>query len=599
MSEQGSEIDPAACDVATWCGMRRGTRPGTPRGTRPGVRAIAFAVALAAATLPSALPWAMAGAADAPARLEVPRAAAGFRLSVLATGSRISGANGMHVGPDGLLYVASVVGSELLVLDPADGRVVRRLAHADGVEGPDDIAFGPDGGFYWTSILSGEVAGMRPDGTRIVAAQIGPGVNPITFSPTGRLFVAQCFFGTGLFEVDPAGVKPPRSIRDDLGPECGLNGMDWGPDGRLYGPRWFRGEVVSLDVDSGEMRTELTGVEVPAAVKFDSKGRLHVLDTLAGKVLRVHRAADGTATTEVIARLPPGLDNFAFDAADTLYVSSFVDGFVVRVNADGSQTMLSPAGMSSPGGVAVRITADGVEAVVADLQALRGFGAGDGVVRFTEPNVLGVSPMGTALNVSIDGEHLVLASWVDNDVRVWNQREHRVVERHEGLQEPVAAVRFGAGLAIAEHKAGRVILMQADGGSRVLATGFAAPTGLVVRGDDLFMTDRSTGTLLRLVADGEPLTAPEVVLEGLASPEGVALYRDGFAIVEAGAGTVTVIDREGRRSTAAHLPIGLPAGSAAQPPSFVFNGIASTGDGALIVTDERSRTLLRIERVVP
>jgi sugar lactone lactonase YvrE len=561
---------------------------------------------LPAATLAVAFTMAagMSAQADAPSTVDAAVAAAGHRIEVLATGSRISGANGMQVGPDGRLYVASVVGSELLVLDTADGRVVRRFTHADGVEGPDDVAFAPDGSVYWTSILSGEVAGFRPDGTRVVAARIGPGVNPLTFSPSGRLFVAQCFFGTGLFEVDPDGVEPPRVIRDDLGPRCGLNGMDWGPDGRLYGPRWFRGEVVSIDVDTGEMRTELTGVQVPAAVKFDSTGRLHVLDTLAGQVLRVKGGAGGAVRTvsqdaEVVARFPPGLDNFAFDSADTLYVSSFVDGFVARVNADGTQTMLSPAGMSSPGGVAVRITAEGVEAVVADLQALRGFDASSGKVHFTEANVLGVSPMGTALNVSIDGEHLVLASWVDNDVRVWSQREQRVVERHEGLQEPVAAVRFGGGLAIAEHKAGRVILMQADGQFRVLASGLAAPTGLVVRGDDLYLTERSQGMLLRLVTDGAPLARPETVIDGLAAPEGVALYRDGFAIVEAGTGAVTVVDGEGRRTTVATLPVGLPAGSAAQPPSFVFNGIASMGDGGLIVTDERSRALLRIVPVSP
>ena len=565
-------------------------------------RARALPAATLAVALATAAGLGTTALAGAPTTVDGAVAAAGHRIEVLATGSRISGANGMQVGPDGRLYVASVVGSELLVLDTTDGRVVRRFTHADGVEGPDDVAFAPDGSFYWTSILTGEVAGFRPDGTRVVAARIGPGVNPLTFSPSGRLFVAQCFFGTGLFEVDPDGVEPPRVIRDDLGPRCGLNGMDWGPDGRLYGPRWFRGEVVSIDVDTGEMRTELTGVQVPAAVKFDSKGRLHVLDTLAGQVLRVQRRTDGAAatgpTTEVVASFPPGLDNFAFDSADTLYVSSFVDGFVARVNADGTQTMLSPAGMSSPGGVAVRVTADGVEAVVADLQALRGFDARSGKVHFTEANVLGVSPMGTALNVSIDGDDLVLASWVDNDVRVWNQRDRRVLERHEGLQEPVAAVRFGGGLAIAEHKAGRVILLK-DGQQQVLASGLAAPTGLVVRGDDLYLTERSQGTLLRLVADGAPLARPEVVLDGLAAPEGVALHRDGFAIVEAGTGAVTVVDGEGQRTTVAMLPIGLPAGSAAQPPSFVFNGIASTADGALIVTDERSRTLLRIEAVAP
>ena len=127
-----------------------------------------------------------------------------------------------------------------------------------------------------------------PDGdTRIVAAP-GVGVNPITFSDDGRLFVSQCFMDTRLFELDPQGVDEPRLIRDDLGPDCGLNGMDWGSaDGRLYGPRWFRGEVARVDVDSAELETVADGFEVPAAVKFDSLGRLHVLDSLRGEVIRL------------------------------------------------------------------------------------------------------------------------------------------------------------------------------------------------------------------------------------------------------------------------------------------------------------------------
>ena len=58
-------------------------------------------------------------------------------------------------------------------------------------------------------------------------------VNPITFSEDGRLFVALDFFGDALYELDPDLVKPPRLITQDLG---WLNGIDWGPDGFLYGP---------------------------------------------------------------------------------------------------------------------------------------------------------------------------------------------------------------------------------------------------------------------------------------------------------------------------------------------------------------------------
>jgi len=277
---------------------------------------------------------------EAPAPLEVKR---------LTGGASISGANGLHFSPDGRLFVASVIGSELVVLDPDSGEVLERLV--EGVDGPDDVAFNQAGDFFWTSILTGEVAGITAAGERITAARLTPGVNPITFSDDGRLFVAQCFFDDKLFEVDPDGVNPARLISDQLGPGCGLNGMDWGPDGRLYGPRWFQNQVVSFDVDEGDMRIEATGFNVPAAVKFDSQGVLHVLDTGAGSVVRVQ---DGRQS--VVAVLEQGLDNLAFDADDRLFVSSFVDGTVWRVAPDGSLVELQPGGMAHPGALAARAT---------------------------------------------------------------------------------------------------------------------------------------------------------------------------------------------------------------------------------------------------
>ena len=91
-------------------------------------------------------------------------------LEVIATGANIAGANGIHFGPDGLLYIASVIGSDLTVINPDTGEEVKRYTAADGVIGPDDVAFASDGSFYWTSILTGEVAGFDTNGEKIIAA---------------------------------------------------------------------------------------------------------------------------------------------------------------------------------------------------------------------------------------------------------------------------------------------------------------------------------------------------------------------------------------------------------------------------------------------
>jgi sugar lactone lactonase YvrE len=524
-------------------------------------------------------------------RTEAPpvEAPAEHSVRVLATGAAISGANGIHFGPDGLLYVASVLGSELVVLDPDSGEVKRRIA--EGVDSPDDVAFHSDGTVYWTSILTGEVAGLRPDGSRVRAAQLTPGSNPITFSPDDRLFVSQCFFDDKLYEVDPAGVEAPRLISDELGPHCGLNGMDWGPDDRLYGPRWFRGEVVSFDVDSLEMRTEADGFKVPAAVKFDSKGRLHVLDTAEGAVVRV----DGDER-QVVASFEPGLDNLAFDENDRLFVSSFVDGSVARVEPDGSNTLIAPAGLAHPGGVTLRQGDRGREVVVADLQSVRGFDADTGESTFVHRNVFGVSEMGSATNISMDGANMILTSWLDGTVKIWDPEAASLVASHGPLAQPVSALRYEGRIVVAEHGSGRVIALGSEGAeAAVIASNLPAPTGLAVSEGDLFVSDRARGEVLRIARGGVALQPPEVVATGLSSPEGLAIGPRGLVVVEGDSGRILEIDPGGESRVIASIEGGSPPPSDQQPPSMVFNGIAVGDDGAVFATGEARRILYRID----
>jgi len=505
-------------------------------------------------------------------------------MEVLATGSNIAGANGVYVGPDGYLYVASVVGSDITVIDPETGKEIKRYTEADGVNGPDDLAFAPDGAFYWTSFLTGEVAGFTKDGKRVVAAQLSPGVNPITFSDDGRLFIAQCFTGVNVYELDPAGQQEPRLISDSLGPGCGLNGMDWGPDGRLYGPRWFTGEVVSFDVDDNTMRVEASGFGTPAAVKFNSRGELHVLDTKSGEVVKV---TDGKK--QVLAKLDPGLDNFAFDKDDRIFVSSFADGFVKRVNKDGSITELQPGGICNAGGITIWQG----HPVIADLHAIRSYYADSGQPIFTERNVLGVGEMGGALNLASDGENLILVSWFDGDVRVWDPIMRKRLARYGDLSMPVAAVRYHDGIAVAEHGKHRVVVLS-DAGESVIASDLPAPTGLVVDQGDLYVSDRARGQILMIASDGKPMDEPYVVADDLDTPEGFVLTPEGFVVIEADPGRVTRINSAGDRQVLARMPPGRQATSEAEPPSMVFNGIAATEDGTLFVTGEMDHVLYRI-----
>lgn len=305
-------------------------------------------------------------------------------LKVLVRGATLHGSNGMYFDAQDRLHVASVWGREIAVVNPKNGELLDRIGPDRGVEGPDDLFVCADGTIYQTSIVTGHVIRISPDGT-VKRQFVAPGVNPITFSDDGRLFVALDFFGDGLFEIDPELNAPPRSIiAGNLG---WMNGMDWGPDGRLYGPVMLRGVVASLDVDSCNASSDpwkecdlrvVTSGGV-SAVKFDSTGSLYAVEG-EGRVWRIDPVS---GVKWLVSEVRGSLDNLAFDSSDNLYVSNFDDGFVWHIKPNGKAKTILDGGPIAPGGIAVVPRSDGKGGVkesifVADIWRLREFA---GVVR--------------------------------------------------------------------------------------------------------------------------------------------------------------------------------------------------------------------------
>ena len=310
-----------------------------------------------------------------------------------------------------------------------------------------------------------------------------------------------------------------------------------------------------------------------------------MLDTAADAVIRVTGL-----TQHVVAKLVPGLDNLAFDSADRLYVSSFTDGAVLRVEDDGTLTELVTGGMAHPGGITA-ITRGGVtELVVADLHSIRGFNIDSGASTFTQRNVLGMGALGSALAVAADGENLILTAWTDNNVRVWDPAAETTLERYDNLSMPVSAVRYAGGIAVAEHAGGRVRLIGGER-SRLFAEGLNAPTALLTDGDRLWVSDRNDGRVLLIAQGGEPVE-PVVIAEGIAYPEGLAMWRDEVLVLEGETGRVLAIDDEGVRLLVT-IGVGSPAASAAQPPSMIFNDILVVGN-VLYATDELKRQIYAV-----
>ncbi len=202
--------------------------------------------------------------------------------------------------------------------------------------------------------------------------------------------------------------------------------------------------------------------------------------------------------------------------------------------------------------------------------------------------------MGGALNLSTDNDKLILVSWVDGDIRVWDPVAMEVVERHDGLAGPVAAVRYAGKIIATEHGTNTIIGLDNNGRTQYMS--IDAPTGLASSDGSLYVTSRSEGKIYKIGADNSMLDEPTLVVQGLTDPEGLTIVGDEFVIVQGSDGQIVATDPKGEGKTLATIAAGTEAPSADQPPSMVFNGVTAMPDGTLYATGETNRVLYRLTR---
>jgi sugar lactone lactonase YvrE len=403
---------------------------------------------------------------------------------------------------------------------------------------------------------------LRPDGTFKVQF-VAPGVNPITLSDDGRLFVARDFLGDGLYELDPELEDPPQVLIPDL---FGFNGMDFGPDGLLYGPLFFGNAIARIDVDAPVPAPEIvaTGFRIPGAVAFSPDGVLHAVDFAEGQVIRVDVT---TGATEVLADIEGVLDNLAFGADGTLYTTAFGDGQVLAMTPGNQLRALNKAGFIAPGGVTVD---DDGSLWVADFFTVREMRHGRHPVssfydRFDPP---GAGPA-SANTVDASGDHVITTGWFSNSVQVLDRSDGSVVEDIRTLAVPINAIDHGGVLAVAQLGAANVV----DGrsGDVLLDVVLAYPLGLASDGDTLYVGDWVLGEVWAVPSGGPPT----LLASGFANPEGMAVDGDRLLVVEEGADRVSAVDlATGAVSTVIEgLPLGDPVVPGAVPHGNV-NSVA-------------------------
>jgi streptogramin lyase len=208
-----------------------------------------------------------------------------------------------------------------------------------------------------------------------------------------------------------------------------------------------------------------------------------------------------------------------------------------------------------------------------------------------------VNGLTSPFTVAPDGTDLVVTSWLQGAVQVWDPESDTVVEGYEDFAGPLNAIRFQDDLVVAELATGRAVRLDAATGERTtLAQGLFVPAGLAASDDDLWVGDWASGVVWQIVADGEVLASPAPVAGGLVQPEGLALDRDGsLLVVESGLGRLTRIEP----ATGATSPVASGLGVAAPavpgtPPTWVFNGVAVGATGDIYVTGDIANVVYRL-----
>ncbi|HIK75827.1 MAG TPA: hypothetical protein EYG00_14160 [Alcanivorax sp.] len=497
------------------------------------------------------------------------------------------GVHGLGVDPAGRLLAGSVVGQSLSLVDRESGSVSPFVAPPVGMA--DDVAFGPDGEIAWTAYLVGELRIRNAAGEIRTVASGLPGLNSLAYTDDGRLFATQVFMGDALYEIDRRGEQPPRKIIEGMG---GLNGFEFGPDGYLYGPLWFKGKVVRVNVDSGEMETVADGFQIPAAVNFDGQGRLYVVDSATGELLRV---TPGRAEKVRVAQLNPSLDNLAIDKkAGLIYVSNMADNSIQEVDlADGRVRDLVRTRLAAPSGLAMV----GDELHIADTFAYRVMDTGSGEIR--EVGRMWASHLEYPLNAWADQNVVVLTSWATGTVQVFDRASGEMTHGFHDFQAPHDAVQLADGsLLVAELGSGSLLRVSGEQGEQrePVVVALAGPSGMAFNQDRsrLFVTTAGGSVWAVNPADW----SKRRVRDGLAMPEGISVSAAGkLLVMEVGKQRLLEIDPldGATRTLAKNLPVGLPVLDGL-PPTGVFNDVVEAANGDLFFTADRDAGLYRLPR---
>jgi streptogramin lyase len=525
--------------------------------------------------------------------------APGYQVKKLVQQNPLPASNGLALDGQGRIFVAHAFFNSISRVDPVTHQVVS-IANgsqpvADQVQTPDDLAFGPDGNLYVASVFSKSILRVSPNGGTPVT--VGSGITDGNTGPNGiafrgnRLFVSDLEFVPGskgsIWEVDPAGAKPPVQVARDLEvPE----GFDFASNGLAYVPEMYAERIAVVNVDTGQVSRLGVSFDSPIlSIKvvprnIDPTEPLIVLESGTGKVWKVSRTS-GSKT--LLAQGEPGLDNLQITNSGTIYVSNFVRGNVRQVDPRTKKLipLLQDSPLSAP--VSLNPTSDGgfVAGDLTSVVKIHPDGGVDRVSRFA----LDDDQMITSGALQI-GRDIYLTDWLSGGkISKLNLDTGARSTVADGFVAPWHLRQGPNGtLLVGDQGLGEVLSVPTDGsGSPTpLLTGLGSVGGLAF--------DASRGAVYASESDNGPVVSvpvsggtPTVVATGLSTPEGIAVRPDGSLLVaEAATGCVTRIDPSSGAKTTVATGFKMDIRGISLLPFVNYTAdVAALGNGNIVVSN--------------
>ena len=196
------------------------------------------------------------------------------------------------------------------------------------------------------------------------------------------------------------------------------------------------------------------------------------------------------------------------------------------------------------------------------------------------------------MNLSVDGDNLVITSWFSSGVQVFDPQTNQVLEYYE-FPAPIDAVRFEDDLIVSD--AGLAGLYWASDQSQIAP--LVVASGLATDGETVWAADWATGNVWQIDFDGKTPETPVAMTFGLANPEGIALDNEGgLLVVESGASRLSRIDLTTGEVTTISEGIEVGPPGLGSPPTWGFDGVAVGQSGDIYVSGGGANVIYRVSK---